>query len=314
MLRKLFTIAVLLSSALLAASPADAFWHHWRGYGWGGGYGGCGYGGCGYGGCGYGGWGCAPACGGCYCGGSAGGGYNGFGYGAWGASPFIRPYITLAPAYPPLVAIPSIRPPVATAQPSAAVSLSKSDLARVLSRVSNVEARRKAERSLAEGDELFRAQNYHSALQRYKLAASTAPDLAQPQWRKGHALVATHNYDLAIAAFKRALELSPDGKRGAPKLDELYGAAAMTKTLHLESLAEWALGRTESSDAWFLVGITLYFDGQSDRAEKCFARATELDASSARSLAALRAPHPPVPATVKSVPAPARLTSIATEL
>ena len=39
----------------------------------------------------------------------------------------------------------------------------------------------------------------------YKLAASTAPDLAEAFWRQGHALVATHNYELAATAFKRAI-------------------------------------------------------------------------------------------------------------
>jgi tetratricopeptide (TPR) repeat protein len=289
--------SALLVATLLCASPADA-WHHWGG--------------------GYGGWGC----GGCYGGGYGGLGYYGAGYyggayGPFGASPFIRPYVTLAPAYPPYppyVAIPSIRPAVTATQPSALPPLTNTDLARVLSRVASVEARRKAERSLAEGDELFREQNYHSALQRYKLAASTAPDLAEAHWRKGHALVATHNYDLAIAAFKRALGITPETKRDAFKLDDIYGPAAMAKTLHFESLAEWALAHTDSPDAWLLVGVQLYFDGQHDRAQKFFARATALDAAATRYLAVFAPPAPAAPRAASTAIPPARLTSAATEL
>ena len=76
---------------------------------------------------------------------------------------------------------------------------------------------------IAEGDELFRAQNFHSALQKYKLAASTAPDLAEAFWRKGHALVATHNYDLATTAFKRAIALTEDLGRRFPAKRHLCG-------------------------------------------------------------------------------------------
>ena len=293
--RTLVVIALLSTS--LVASPADGFWGH--GCGWGGGWG-------------YGGWGC----GGCYCGGCGYGGvgyggvgYYGAGYGPWGASPFIRPYVSLVPANGSLVAIPTIRPQPSPTQPAALPKLTNSDFTRVLSRVASVEARRKAERSLAEGDELFREQNYHSALQRYKLAASTAPDLAEAHWRKGHALVATHNYDLAVAAFKRAVELSPETRRADFKLDDIYGAAAMTKTLHFESLAEWALAHTAASDAWFLVGVTLYFDGQQDRAQKFFARAASLEPGT-RYLAVFAAPRSAPPAMTS----PAELVSVATEL
>src|SRR5205814_7224054 len=64
----------------------------------------------------------------------------------------------------------------------------------VAPRVSNAESRRRAERLIAEGDELFRGQNFHAALQKYKAAASAAPDVAEALWRQGHALVATKNF------------------------------------------------------------------------------------------------------------------------
>src|SRR5438874_345074 len=99
----------------------------------------------------------------------------------------------------------------------------------VLARFSNVESRRKGERMITEADELFRAQNFHSALQKYKLAASTAPDLAEAFWRQGHALIATHNYELATTAFKRAIALTDDLSRGGFRLNDIYAGANMTK-------------------------------------------------------------------------------------
>ena len=125
-----------------------------------------------------------------------------------------------------------IRPAaVATSTASIAVTppTPAKNLSDVLSRFSNVESRRKAERMIAEADELFRGQNFHSALQKYKLAASTAPDLAEAFWRQGHALVATHNYDLAATAFRRAIALTEDLSRGGFRLSDIYGGANMTK-------------------------------------------------------------------------------------
>ena len=146
----------------------------------------------------------------------------------------------------------------------------------VLARVSNVESRRKAERLIAEGDELFRAQNFHSALQKYKLAATTAPDVAEALWRQGHALVATHNYELAAKAFKRAIARTEDLSRDGFRLNDIYAGAAIAKAQHLEFLAEWALERENSADAHFLLGVFLNYDGQMARAEKFFHRASDL--------------------------------------
>ena len=71
-------VIALVAIIFLAATPANAFHHRYRGCGYGGcGYGGCGYGGCGYGGCSYGGYG--------YGGPYAWGGYRPYyGYGAYG--------------------------------------------------------------------------------------------------------------------------------------------------------------------------------------------------------------------------------------
>jgi tetratricopeptide (TPR) repeat protein len=163
-------------------------------------------------------------------------------------------------------------------------------------RWSNPQWRRKAERFIAEGDELFRAQNYHSALQKYKLAATLAPDVAEAHWRQGHALIATSNFELAARAFKRAIAISQDIRRADFQLDDLYGAAGLAKTAHIESLAEWAMTQSDSPDPFFLLGVFLTYDGQPQRAEKFFAHAAQLSGIANGHLAAFLTPWNAVPA------------------
>jgi hypothetical protein len=146
----------------------------------------------------------------------------------------------------------------------------------IATRLSNVDSRRKAEKLIADADELFQAQNFHSALQKYKLAASAAPDMPEAFWREGHAFVATHNYEMAATAFKRAIALTEDLGRGGFRLSDIYGGANLTKNQHLESLAEWATTKRNSSDPYFLIGLFLEYDGQQARAEKFFQKANEL--------------------------------------
>lgn len=134
----------------------------------------------------------------------------------------------------------------------------------------------KARRLLDEGDVLFRRQQFHAALQKYKQAASAAPELAEVHWRQGHALVAIGEYERAATMLKRALALSEDAKRGGFRLEMLYGPAVATKEMHLERLAEWTLAHQRSPDGYFLIGLMLWYDGQSERAEKFLRRSGDL--------------------------------------
>jgi tetratricopeptide (TPR) repeat protein len=208
-----------------------------------------------------------------------------------------------------LTAIDAVEPAVRTsvAKP---VAPPLSPVAEALARHSNVESRRKAERLIRDGDELFRVQNFHSALQKYKLAVSAAPDLAEARWRQGHALVATHNYELAAEAFKRAIALGDDHSRDGFQLNDMYGGASMTKAIHLESLADWALSQGESSDAYFLIGLFFYYDGQRERAIKFFARASELAGPGGGHIVAFLFPALERPALVHAHVAPAAAARI----
>jgi hypothetical protein len=318
--RNLAAIAIVVAS-FLAGTPAEAF--HGRHCRWGGGWGSCGpaWGGCGYGGC----WWPAPCYGGVCTAGFRGYGYPGYGLGCLpGCYSYSIPYtapiaVPLATVASPVIALPAggaAAPVVASAAPRGAATID--ELRRllglsdprpgapaalpaastrvappaaakphddVLARHSNIESRRKAERLLAEGDELFRAQSFHAALQKYKLAARTAPELAEAHWRQGHALVATRNFDLAARSFERAVALTDDLGRGGFQLNDLYGAAARTKANHLDALAEWALSRDAAPQPYFLVGLFLHYDGQPGRAEKYFRKASDLAGISGAHLA-----------------------------
>lgn len=143
-------------------------------------------------------------------------------------------------------------------------------------RATNVETLKKARRYLALGDDLFRRQKFHSALQQYKAATRFAPELAEGYFRQGYALIATSRYDLATQAFKRGLRTDPEIAKSDFLLNEIYGDAKMTKTAHLETLATAALDRDTDSDLMFLLGVFLHYDGQAERGVKFFRRANDL--------------------------------------
>jgi tetratricopeptide (TPR) repeat protein len=144
-------------------------------------------------------------------------------------------------------------------------------------RRSNVEARDRAARFIEFGDALFRQQQFHAALQRYKTAATNAPDMAEAYFRQSLALIALGNYDTALAAVRRGLQLKPDWAEDDFRLDSLYGDNRLAKAAHRESLARAVLADdSQNPDLLFLLGVLLHFDGQAARAQRFFRRAWEL--------------------------------------
>ncbi|HZN36608.1 MAG TPA: hypothetical protein VFB80_22415 [Pirellulaceae bacterium] len=332
-MRRLILILAAFIGLSLVAAPAQAWWGcHWRHCGWG--YRGCGWGGyCGYRGYGWGGYGN-------YCGFGPAyyypaynyplinyGGYGygcGYGYGGlnYGTPISIGYYANRGGYYNAnsnfaLAALPQPRTPILTnvdaqtlqaflnlsSEVRPALALSERALPKLGPRVSNLETRQRAMRLISEGDTLFAAQNFNSALQKYKLAANVAPDVDEAYWRQGHAFVATKNFELAATAFKRAIANTDNLGRGGFRLDDLYGGASITKASHLESLAETALARNGDADAYFLIGLFLNYDGQAERASKFFARASELAGISGGHIAVFL-DHEPAP-VVRAAPAPA---------
>jgi tetratricopeptide (TPR) repeat protein len=169
-------------------------------------------------------------------------------------------------------------------------------------RFSNPDARSKARAYITQGDKFFRDQRYAAAAQQYRAAASMAPDLAEAHWRYAHTLVAMSEYDLAVNAVDRALAADGDITRSGFQLDSLYGEVGTAKASHLEGLARVAL-ESDSPNAYFLLGLTLHYSGETERAEKFFARAAQLQGRDIRRIAAFLPPASEPPPLLARVPA-----------
>ncbi|MHB0955878.1 MAG: hypothetical protein ACYC0X_05795 [Pirellulaceae bacterium] len=161
-------------------------------------------------------------------------------------------------------------------------------------RKSNDESRARARRFLDFGNALFLEQRFHEALQRYKSAIEAAPDLPEAYLREGFALIAVNQYRLAAKSLRIALELDPDYVKFEFRLDALYGDNRLAKTSHLELLARQSLENPTDADLLFLVGLSLYADGEIDRAHRFLTKAADLGGEeAARLLAPLLGKAPP---------------------
>lgn len=126
------------------------------------------------------------------------------------------------------------------------------------------------------GDNNFAAQRYNDANQRYKKAAEIAPGLADAYFRQGFALIAMGRYESAVKALKRGLDIEPKWAQYDFRLATLYRDSDMAKRAHLDALAKAATEAPTDVDLLFLVGVFLYFDGQTERAAPFFQRAAQL--------------------------------------
>lgn len=143
-------------------------------------------------------------------------------------------------------------------------------------RATNPQALNLAWRFLGFGDAHFANQNYAEANDRYRKAASAAPQLAESYFRQGYALLAMGRYDLAVRAIRRGLDLSADWPTSGFHNAELYGDNPQAKAAHLEALAAASEKDPHNADLLFLVGVILHFDGKAERARPFFERAVQL--------------------------------------
>lgn len=143
-------------------------------------------------------------------------------------------------------------------------------------KAANAAATARARQFLEFGDERFREQQYLLAYGRYKKAAQAAPDLPDAYLRQGMAQIALGRYAPAAESIKRGLALETRGGGNKFRLDRLYGENRLAQTSHLERLAEAAWNDPQNADLTFLVGIVLFFDGQTTRARLFFERAADL--------------------------------------
>jgi hypothetical protein len=151
-------------------------------------------------------------------------------------------------------------------------------------RTSNAEQKAKAGKFLGFGDGNFGKQKYLPAVERYKTAAQMAPDLAEPYFRQGFALVALGQYENAAKAFRRGLKIRSDWTDSPFRLDQIYGGGRLVKIQHLENLAKAVETNPLDANLLLTLGMQLFFDGQRDRAGVFFARAAQLGGNEDRLL------------------------------
>jgi tetratricopeptide (TPR) repeat protein len=139
------------------------------------------------------------------------------------------------------------------------------------------------------GDTQFSAGEFLEANTRYRKAVAAAPEVADPHFRQGYALMAAGRWRLAADAIRRGLKLDPDWPRSGFSNAELYAGHQQMKTEHLEKLAEAAEAEQQDVDRLFLLGVMLHFDGRPDRARPFFERAQQLTGGNDPAVAAFLA-------------------------
>lgn len=224
-------------------------------------------------------------------------GYGAY-YGGVGVSPLwfgglAQPQVNLYVNNPPAAPAPAPAPTAPLRERRPEIDSSTALASKVIElRNSSLKSRALARSLMTTGDQMFREQRYHSALQKYKAATKAAPDLAETHFRQGHGYIATNRYEQAAQSFKLGAALASDVNRGGFKLDDLYSDSPISKTAHLDALAEEALDDEGNTDLLFLVGVYLYYDNQADRAERFFDEAARVSPRELRYLAKYRKPQP----------------------
>jgi len=143
-------------------------------------------------------------------------------------------------------------------------------------RATNQQALNLADRFLGFGDAHFVNQKFAEANDRYRKAATAAPQLADAYFRQGYALMAMGRYDQSVRAIRRGMALEPDWPQSGFRNAELYGDIPQVKTTHFEALAAASEKDPHNPELLFLVGVMLHFDGKPERAKPFFERAEQL--------------------------------------
>lgn len=133
---------------------------------------------------------------------------------------------------------------------------------------SSREAKLKSLRYQAQGDEAFRRQDFVKAAGLYRQAFNTAKDNGAAFMRLGYAHVATGQLASALEHFKRGLAVEPALVLTGPTPDELYGPdQQLAWNAHLGRVTRWVAEDVRDANRVFLLGILLYYDGDTRAAE-----------------------------------------------
>jgi tetratricopeptide (TPR) repeat protein len=153
---------------------------------------------------------------------------------------------------------------------------------------SSPQARQRSVNLQAKGDQWMRQQKYVHAYSRYKQALKQTPDLPVAHFRVGFALVATGRYSLAVAHFKRGLEIDPRWPSKGESLIEIYGVNnELAKMGFVRKAADWTREDVRDPERLFLMGLLLFFDNNPSQAAPFFETALRLRGSGEHLLAFL---------------------------
>lgn len=143
-------------------------------------------------------------------------------------------------------------------------------------RVANQQAKLSARRYVQLGDESFQAQKFAQAYDRYEKGRQLAPDLADAYFRTGFSLVAMSKHDRAAQLIQRGLELDAQWPQSDFHLKQIYADNKIAQTAHLERLAADAVKDEKNGDLYFLLGVSLFFGENPQRALPFLKKADEL--------------------------------------
>ena len=172
--------------------------------------------------------------------------------------------VNLAPAPAAAIPQPAVNDPIPAAAPDPRP------------KTTGVEQKARAGRYIGFGDANFGKQKYLAALERYKTASKSAPDVAEAYVRQGFALFALGQYGSAAHAFRRGLRIRSDWTGSPFRLDQMYDGARLSKTGHIESLAKAVEANPLDAELLMVLGMASFFDGQRDRAAVFFAGSAQL--------------------------------------
>lgn len=137
--------------------------------------------------------------------------------------------------------------------------------------------RERSDQLIADADRFFSQQQIPKAAQRYRQAISVAPNYPKALFRAAHYFVAVGDYQNALDAYLMALEISRDVRQPGFEVNDLYRGNMLDKLEHVNRLAEAALESPEDGRLLMLVGLTLFYDQQPERAAEFFLSAAKLE-------------------------------------
>jgi hypothetical protein len=154
---------------------------------------------------------------------------------------------------------------------------------------STPEAKIKASRFEAIGDENFANQDFTRAFSNYKTAVGITRDNPALLMKAGYAAVSLGQYATAIEYVRRAVAIDPAVATYSPTPDDVYGENQIAWTMHLGRVTRWVAEDVRDSERVFLLGALLLLDGDT-RAPEFLEKAWQLSGGTDPTVVAMLTP------------------------